>query len=256
MAVSAAGAQLTHAHRQVQLALRADVLRDLARLWALFPQGGLMERFTRFAAAADILIRQRHGDSAGLAAAYFEEFRRLEGIGGLATPRLADPLPREVAREAVAVAGRAGAIAAVRSGRSMEAAARNGLVRALGTASGLVLGGGRRTLVQSVRADRQARGWQRVTSGRPCAFCAMLASRGPAYTARGVRFEAHDHCSCTAEPNYSGSRVLAVNARFAEQWQAAQREAREAGELRRGTSNDALNAFRRSLAGTGAPPDA
>jgi len=123
-------------------------------------------------------------------------------------------------------------------------------VRVLGTATRLVLDGGRRTLVESIRADPRAEGWQRVTSGSPCAFCAMVASRGPAYASeRAARFEAHDHCGCSAEPYYRGSRTLEVNQRLHEAWKAAQREARDAGELVRGTSNDALNAFRRHLAG-------
>lgn len=251
MARTVAGAQLTRAHRQAQIALRADVLADLTRLWTLFrrPDEDLLSVFERFAAAAEILIRQRHGDSAGLAAAYFEEFRRREGVGGQATPHIAPPPPREVVRESLAAAGRIGAANALRAGRSPESAARNGLVRVLGTATRLVLDGGRRTLVESIRRDRQARGWQRVTSGSPCAFCAMVASRGPAYKSeRSARFEAHDHCSCTAEPYYEGSAALEVNARLAEAWETAQREAREAGELRRGTENDALNAFRRFLA--------
>ena len=250
MAATAAGAQLTQAHRQAQLALRADVLADLTRMWRLFDQGDIFATFERFATAAEILIRRRHGDSAGLAAAYFDEFRRREGIGGVATARLSTPPPREIVRESLAVAGRVGAANALRAGQTPVAAARNGLVRVLGAATSLVLGGGRRTLVESVRADRQARGWQRVTSGGACAFCSMVASRGPAFKSQtSAKFEAHDHCSCTAEPYYEGSAELAANARLREAWEVAQRQAREAGELSRGTTNDALNAFRRSLTG-------
>jgi hypothetical protein len=252
VAVTAAGAVLTQTHRRAQVALRADVLADLTRMWRLFDSGDLMATFERFAAAAEILIRQRHDDSAGLAAAYFEEFRRREGVGGVASPRLPDPPPREVVRESLLAAGRSGAANALRAGRTPAAAAANGLVRVLGTASSLVLGGGRRTIVDSVRADPRAAGWQRATSGSPCAFCAMVASRGPVFgSERGARFQAHDHCSCSPEPYYRGSAPLPANQRFREAWQAAQRQAADADQLRRGTKNDALNAYRRYLTSGG-----
>ncbi|MEU5950335.1 hypothetical protein ABZ793_32995 [Micromonospora sp. NPDC047465] len=250
MARTIAGAQLTVAHRQAQLALRADVLADLTRLWTLFDAGDLEATFTRFAAAAEILIRQRHGDSAGLAAAYFERFRSAEGVDGTAAAQLVDPPPPVLVRETLRLVGVNGVTTAAQAGLSPAQASRRGLVRVAGAATRLVLGGGRNTLAASVRRDREAEGWQRVTDGSPCAFCAMVASRGPAYTSqRTARFEAHDHCGCSAEPYYRGSRTLATNARLAEAWEVAQRQAADTGELSRGTSNDALNAFRRHLAG-------
>lgn len=48
--------------------------------------------------------------------------------------------------------------------------------------------------------------WRRVTDGKPCGFCAMVASRGPVYTsesaagANGNRY--HARCGCTAEPYF------------------------------------------------------
>lgn len=68
--------------------------------------------------------------------------------------------------------------------------------------------GGRDTILGTVRADSQAVGWARVTSGLPCAFCAMLASRGPVYKTRETAaFDAHpnavhDNDACTFEPVY------------------------------------------------------
>ncbi|ROO51453.1 hypothetical protein EDC02_6331 [Micromonospora sp. Llam0] len=246
VALTVEGAALTRAHRQAQLTLRADVLRDLVQLWSLIGPGD----FERFAVAAEILIRQRHGDSAGLAAAYFEWFRTAEGVAGSAAARLAEAPDGPAVRAVLRATGLAGMRSAAAAGQSAQAAARTGLVRASGSAVWMVLGGGRRTVTDSVRADRQAAGWQRVTSGSPCAFCAMIASRGPAFTSqRGARFQAHDHCACTAEPFYEGSRPVPGNERLRRAWDAAQRQARDSGELSRGTSNDALNAFRRYLAG-------
>lgn len=40
---------------------------------------------------------------------------------------------------------------------------------------------------------------RRVTVGKTCAFCCMLAARGPVYTTDTVTFRAHPHCDCTFE---------------------------------------------------------
>lgn len=43
--------------------------------------------------------------------------------------------------------------------------------------------------------------WRRVTDGKPCAFCAMLAARGPVYVSEvSSSFESHPGCGCTCEP--------------------------------------------------------
>lgn len=50
-------------------------------------------------------------------------------------------------------------------------------------------------------------GWRRVTSDNPCDFCAMLAAQGAVYNAEETAdFEAHDNCSCTAEPVWGRER--------------------------------------------------
>lgn len=248
MARTAEGAALTREHVAQQLALRAGSLRDLLALWRVVDPTDLSGTIGAFVRAAVILAGARYADSAGLAAGYYRLFRAAERVPGEATPVLAQALPTEMVAAQIRGAALAGIIDSRRAGRSVEAASRDGFVRAAGALTKLILTGGRMTLLRSVAADRQAEGWQRVTSGSPCAFCAMVASRGPAYTSeRTARFEAHDHCSCSAEPYYRGSKVLARNAELAEAWQAAQQQARDAGELRRGTSNDALNAFRRYL---------
>lgn len=41
---------------------------------------------------------------------------------------------------------------------------------------------------------------RRVTVGKTCAFCCMLAARGPVYTKDTAAFQAHVYCDCTYEP--------------------------------------------------------
>lgn len=89
---------------------------------------------------------------------------------------------------------------------------------------------GREAVVASAHASGRA--WRRVSDGNPCSFCAMLVSRGPAYTsphaaltivgagrytrkgsmrgrgrargARGLGEKYHNHCGCTAVEVFGG----------------------------------------------------
>lgn len=245
MARTAEGEQITRRHMADQFAIRRETLADFSELfpgWSLDDPGS----FSDVAQAGAILATDRHRTSAGVGADYFERFRRAEGASGSASARLADPPTRDEIAELIRANGLAGAVNARRRGRSTREAMRNALVRASGVVSTTALNGGRHTVERSIQGDRQAQGWQRVTGGNPCAFCAMLASRGPAYRGQAsAGFQAHSHCQCAAEPTYPGSRPTPDAQRFREQFDEAQRQAREAGELQRGTANDALNAFRR-----------
>ncbi len=111
-------------------------------------------------------------------------------------------------------------------------------------------------------------GYRRIlNSPNPCAFCALLASRGAVYRSanpnvtgrggapRGVRQvgEAyHDSCSCTLEPLYEHEPEPADVVALRDRWD----------EVTAGLSgNDAINAYRRSLtsdplSAEGATPEA
>jgi len=113
-----------------------------------------------------------------------------------------------------------------------------------------VQNGGRDFLDEVVDKDAKAVGYVRITGDNPCAFCAMLASRGPVYKDTSFnrsdpRFEGlgdhkvHDHCGCTIRPLYSKSRLLMPqrNQDFENLW----------AESTRGYSQkDTMNAFRRA----------
>lgn len=57
----------------------------------------------------------------------------------------------------------------------------------------------RDTIRVNRQRDPEAVGWKRVTAGG-CNFCRMLASNGAVYRESTVRFAAHPHCHCTAQP--------------------------------------------------------
>lgn len=258
MARTVEGAALTSQHRQRQLALRAAVIRDLTLLWPLWTLDNF-ESFDQFIAATVPLIRSRHRDSAGVAANYFQTFRTVEGIGGDAPIRIPDRPPPDKLTVSLRSTGLAGTAKAFQAGKSPQAARQAGFVRMSGAATRHVLDGGRETIMRTAASDSRAQGWQRTTTSDPCAFCAMLASRGPVFKSRQsatagsvfsqavMDFRAHDHCSCNAEPVYRGSSPPDEARRFQELWDRSQREAEQSGELRRGTANDRLNAFRRQL---------
>lgn len=243
MARTEAGKLLTEQHRQGQLQVRARALADYLRLWPIWE--GDEESFNRLIVATIILIRAYRELSATLAGSYFLSFRNAEQVAGEAAIRLAGPLDEDKVRAALIVTGRESVRDALNRGASPQQAQDRAFTQTSGSVTRQVLSGGRETILQSVSEDKEALGWARVTDGDPCTFCALLAGRGPVYKADTVDFEAHDHCSCGAMPFYQGAEWPGRAREFQDLYNEAILEAREQGELQRGTSNDLLNAFRR-----------
>ena len=231
MARTAAGATLSALHREDQLALRAKVLRAVMRLFPIWDPSDPAS-YRRFEEALVILTRAGYDDSAFIAQRFYEQFRAVEMPSAVAVAGgLAVELPEEQIRAAISATSRAAVFRALKSGQKYEKAMANGLVEVSGSVSRLALKGGRDFIEGQVRRDPLALGYSRVTSGEPCAFCSMLASRGPVYKEDTAYFRAHDHCSCTAEPCYPGS-----------EWPGRAREFR-----RLWNESGSLNTFRSNL---------
>jgi hypothetical protein len=250
MARTAQGAQLTEAHRAAQLAARAGSLRQLVDLWRVVDPLHLADTIETFARAAAILAGQGYEQSGVISARYYSLFRSVE-IGVPGPPVRAERRPGvDVLASEIRGAALSGVITARRSGLTVPQAAQRGLVRAAGALGKLILNGGRRTIITATMADKQALGWARVTSGGACAFCKMLAARGPAYkSAKAADFESHGSCGCSAEVVFKGGDGPLQSDTYAAEWKAAQAAAQKDGTMSSGTSNDALNNFRRYLAG-------
>lgn len=238
MARTREGAVLTRRHYVAQLGVRAATSRDVMTLWRGVDPTNLTGTFDTFAKSATVLTRARHSTSSGVAAGYQEQFRKAERVAGRAAVKLGPALDVGNALSSIRGAGLSGIINARKAGFSPQAAAQRGLVKVLGATTRLVLGGGRGTIIESVAADPQTAHWQRVTSGEPCAFCAMLAQRGAVFTADTADFEAHDHCSCSAEAAYEGSAMPLTSQALRSQWETATEGL---------SGDDALNAFRVAL---------
>lgn len=251
MALTAAGAALTNAHRAAQLAARAGSLQELLRLWQLVDVTDLAGTIDTFARAAAIIAGAGFDQSALISANYYGLFRRVEGIGQLAIPAASRPSADLVAGQLRGAALK-GILDARRAGMSIDVASRQGLVRVAGEMTKQVLAGGRQTIITGTQGDRRALGWARATSGDPCTFCRSLAARGPVYRSeKSAGFEPHDHCGCMPEPTYAGDPVgIGTSARsseFAAEFKQAQAWARSSGTMSADTSNNQLNNYRRWL---------
>lgn len=191
--------QLTQVHRRQQLALRSIVKADTAQSWGLLDYNDLEGSFPKFAASVLTSVSTRRTTSYGLAVAYLRAFRRANGLSG------DFPLTRPVlARPEFTAALRATSVASVKNatarGADEQTAMSNGLVLLSGAMARLVLNAGRETVVESVKADPNARGFVRVLGGGGCDYCQSLA--GITVTGDDDVFTSHGGCGCTAEPVY------------------------------------------------------
>lgn len=203
MAETQEAATLTREYRAAQIAVRADALRRVVRLWAGLDASALsstVEFFSSAVAAIAVNLGRRGADDT---VRYLTRFRDAEGVPGRVRFRAASPLDVDQAAGLIRGAVITGVVNARRRGSDLARAKDNALVKVAGEVGKLVLSGGRRTVIRGMHDDPQVRGFDRVTSGSPCAFCLMLASRGPVYkTQRSAEFPAHGHCACTGELLY------------------------------------------------------
>lgn len=163
--------------------------------------------------AADAMIRDRRRTSADLAGPYYQRARLMAGATGHIVP--AEPL--ELAADRVDATLNATGIAtfqeAIKAGADPPKARDRMAVTFTGSASMMALEGGRQVVHETVQEDDEAIGWARVGDGDPCAFCAMLISRGVVYRSAKTAgrnankrfvgegmFKFHNHDGCQAIP--------------------------------------------------------
>lgn len=168
--------------------------RDLDAFWSSLD-------LTKPEAARDALLRfvpelvARYGEiAASVAADWYDDLRAAGGALPGYRATMADLVPAD----AVTARTRFGA---GHLWTDMPQAARDFL---LGVVSEYVLQPGRDTIVRNVVRDPWRPRWARVPSGaETCAFCLMLASRGPVYLSEesaGRMRKYHGHCDCVPTP--------------------------------------------------------
>lgn len=236
-------------HRQAQLRVRGVALAELLAVWrTTIDPDRFVDSWQSTQPLVEASVHTNRAIAAGIAAAYYRDVRRLAGHRG----RVDITQAREVARErlgvSLGVTGPVTYVRAVRRGLTASQATERALSSVAGAVGRHVLDGGRDTIVQTVHTDTSARGWERITDGDPCAFCAMLAGRGAVYTSKSTAgFQPHDRCGCSPEPTFDGDPAVSPrNVRFRDLWQQAAD----------GPGPTTLSDFRRIYDGNRAAPEA
>lgn len=184
-------------HRDGQLQIRARSLAAFAALWPIWT--GDQESFQRLVAAAIPLIAVHRSASAAYASTYYQAARLAAGQTSQFNPVVAAAVNEQQITSSLYVTGQVMTGNALAAGQTAEQAMQTALVRTSGAVGRHVLDGGRDTILQSSRADRGSRGWERVVGGGACSFCQMLAGKTGS-TEESAGFAAHDHCACSAMP--------------------------------------------------------
>lgn len=214
--------RLAERHRVQQVALRAGVSRDVVSLLRdLFDVDNADRAWPAIRSMLAAMSTQQHATSATMANTYYGQARTEAGAGGAFIPITPAALAEELLRVVLDSTGIAAFKRAIGLGKTPEEALQIAGVTLSGAVSRLVLSGGRDSILGNVRRDRQAVGWARLTDKDPCAFCAMLASRGPVYRSkRTAEFPAHDHCACMPVPAWNRDEAWLQHSRdLYEQWQ-------------------------------------
>ena len=198
---------LTATFRRAQLVVRSAALRQTLAAYAGFDPDDIAGSWPRVEPAIVAAAGQGFMRSAGAGAAYYGALRSALGVGGTFGTRLAPVPSAETIAGWLELAGPRTAGVLAYHGR--PDVYRQTFVSLAGAVGRQVLDGGRQTVVENTKADPQALGWAVATGPEPCAFCAMLASRGPVYKSEETALpggEWHPNCACEPEPSYSRSQ--------------------------------------------------
>lgn len=205
MAITAEGRELTQAHQAAQLRIAAQAEVEARALWGRLDVDDLDGSSPYWLASTTLAVQRRVRESQSTASAYLNSYRRAE-VGTPANVVLGSAPSTATALQ---LAGPVRVKRLIGTGMAADEAYEKAVTKFGGIVSRQVLMGGRTTIANTASADRRAVGWRRVTDGNPCAFCALLASRGPVFKSRtsaavqgqGLRY--HGHCGCSAEVVYS-----------------------------------------------------
>lgn len=201
MALTALGRDLTEQHRRGQVGLAGRYVAGATILSGEIDPARIDLTLTDTIGLLVTLTESLRRDSERLALSYLPAYRDVEA--GSASMPLAAPGGFDAASTARRYALLA-PMAKKRIGQGMapREAIQGVLTRLSGVEMETVLNGGRRIVDLSALANPDSVGWRRVTDGEPCAFCAMLAMRGPAYESAETAGEGrvyHARCGCTVE---------------------------------------------------------
>ncbi|MDR6172642.1 hypothetical protein [Curtobacterium sp. SORGH_AS_0776] len=239
MALTAQGRRLTETNRLLQLQLASQAAGVGLILWDQLQASNLDGSTPEWLASNTALASRYYDESSRTTAEYISQYRAVEAAGNTA-PVLVPTFDAALTAQILLVAGPVRVknfISRGFSGSSALAAAKSGYA---GMLRRQVMMGGRQTVDLTASQDEQAVGWRRVSDGNPCAFCAMLCSRGPVYRSAssagdpvaGNGLHYHAHCGCHAEIVYGSWEPNEQEQGFIDAYQKAAREANAAGFAR------------------------
>lgn len=248
--------QLSEAYRLAQARIGAATVQALLAAFALVDPANIDDTTAAWLRVVLPIIDAQRAQSATLGANYYDLLRNLElDNPDPFTPTVYDTGDAAQVATSLTVTGPYSLKSATGRGVSLAAAIQTAAARSSAAGMRHAMAGGRETVEAAIHDDPQCVGYVRVTSGHPCAFCAMLNSRGDVYKnemtaelvglsgrVRGTRKPGehyHDGCHCIAKPIFKMTthEVDSVQ-QHADLW----------AESTRGLSGrDALNAFRRAL---------
>lgn len=189
--------RLARAHQVKAVTEAAQLQAALSRLWTrLLDPTDLDGSFARWEAQAVRLVNASRTRGELTAQEYYLAAKQLADLGApIAVPR--QPSEEESTRKSLESSGLGHAKRRIKEGMTPEAALESARASVLRAAKRRALQAGRQRLVSLAHGDKDVSGWARVSDGSPCAFCAMLVSRGPVYSAATAPFQAHDGCGCS-----------------------------------------------------------
>ncbi|MFE2048004.1 hypothetical protein ACFXAS_05815 [Streptomyces sp. NPDC059459] len=232
-------------YRSAQRGLTRLLVRDVRGLRRFMISSRLRTSVPDWIAAMQAVIDQYARTSAALGAEFYDGQREAAGVAGTFTVPVADPPPDGQTESGLRWAmkdvwEREPEQATEAQQQPLAMRLEQAAKKAELVAQKLVADTGRATVIAAVQQDRQASAWARSAALGACAFCKLIASRGPVFKQDTVRFEAHDGCHCGVVPVFAGQRFEASPQ--AKEW------ARLYQEYAAGHSGSQLARFRRALA--------
>ena len=232
------GLQAAEAHRLSQAVLAAMLTRDILAVWVTLDLANVLVSWSAIRSAVLGLIRSGAVRALAESDRFYDDMRALAGVPGSIPSLIPVEMPAELLAKTIDATGPGTLLHDIKRGQPIIRAMEHAGANLAGASSRLVLQAGRENVTALVANDQKAIAWARITSGQPCAFCAMLASRGAVFkTEQSAGFKAHNHCACTAMPVFK--KADARTPQSAALYDAWKRETKGL------SGQDALRAWRR-----------
>ena len=237
MAGTRDGRVLTDQHRRLQVRLAVKSDSQIRRAMMLLDPSDIDGTRALWLQRMTQIVQKNHGLSERAAVDYLAKYRLAE-IGTVDGVIVRPGLDVAATQGVLDAAGPQGFKKRIREGTPQLVAFKKASDEIAAEARKAIMSGGRGAIRATGAQDVRAIGWRRVTGPDPCTFCAMLASRGPAYTseakalADGNGDPYHGNCHCTVEIGYSDWVPTRQEEQFIDAYHEAAEAAEEDGQTR------------------------